>query len=59
MTREEIKEALDNKQVVCYKEYRYRVQYDAFHEIMLIDVFSDRIALLTPDAEKDCYILKK
>ena len=58
MTREEIKEALDSKQVVCYKENRYRVNYDLFHEIMLIDVFSDGIALLTPDAEKDCFILK-
>lgn len=58
MTREEIKRALDNKQIVCYKESRYRVQYDLFHEIMLIDVFSDRIALLTPDAKKDCFILK-
>lgn len=59
MTREEIKEALDNKQIVCYKESRYRVQYDPFNEIMVIDVFGDGIALLTPNAEKDCYILKK
>ena len=53
MTREEIKEALDNKQIVCY-----RVRYDLFNEIMVIDVFGDGIALLTPDAEKDCCILK-
>ena len=59
MTREEIKEALDNKQIVCYKESRYRVQYDLFNEIMVIDVFGNGIALLTPDAKKNCYILKK
>lgn len=58
MTIEEIKEALDNKQIVCYKESRYRVQYDLFHAIMLIDVFSDGIALFTPDMAKDCFILK-
>lgn len=58
MTREEIKEALDNKQIVCYKESRYRVQYDLFNEIMVIDVFGDGIALLLFSMEKDCYILK-
>lgn len=58
MTREEIKEALDNKQIVCYKESRYRVRYDLFNEIMVIDVFGDGIALLTFGTEKDCYILK-
>ncbi|MBQ0073163.1 MAG: hypothetical protein KBT34_03110 [Prevotella sp.] len=59
MTREEIKEALDNKQIVCYKESRYRVQYDLFNEIMVIDVRSEPSgSLLTFGAEKDCYILK-
>ena len=58
MTREQIKEALDNKQIVCYKESRYRVQYDLFNEIMVIDVYGDGVALLTFGAKKDCYILK-
>lgn len=59
MTREEIKEALDNKQIVCYKESRYRVQYDLFNEIMVIDVFGDGIALLLFSMEKRLLYPKK
>lgn len=59
MTIEEIKSALDNKQIVCYKKNRYRVQYDLFNEIMVIDVYSEPSgSLFTIDMAKDCFILK-